>query len=191
MTRRKDKTVPDKDDASRFVTGVGGTWIPNTCTKGDLAVLLGMSIRTVTDWTSKGVMVPAPQRGRYLTLPSLHGYVDNIRQVAAGRATATGATLADERAKRESIERQISELKLAQMRGEVLTFAETSDEWTRLMQVVKVNVMALPSKARQTMPHITATDAQVLKDLCRDVLALMADEVEGGVVGASTVPDAD
>ena len=38
---------------------VAGHWIPETCTKRDLSVILDLSIRTLTDLAATGVLVPA------------------------------------------------------------------------------------------------------------------------------------
>lgn len=170
---------------------VGASWLPSTISRADIAVILGVSPRVITDWAAKGVLKQAPEKGRYLTLPSIHAYMGALRDSAANRKTESGLSLADERARLTSTERQIAEIKLAQSRGEVLTLTEVSDAWGGLMASVKANMLALPSKARQTLPHLTAHDAVVLKQLCRDLLVAMSEDIEAGVVGADAEGIAD
>ena len=64
---------------------VAGQWVPETCSRYDMALLLGISIRTIADLAAVGVLKPAAQRGWYLTLPSLHAYLEKVRNQAAGR----------------------------------------------------------------------------------------------------------
>ncbi|WP_378952100.1 hypothetical protein [Mesorhizobium sp. ANAO-SY3R2] len=161
---------------------VGGDWIPATCSKADLAVLLGISTRAITDWDQKGVLVRATARGRYQTTPSIHGYLKALRDQAGGRASSTGKSLADERAETEKVGREIQKLKLAQMKGEVMTLAEIDASWSAFASAVKQMVLTIPGKARSTIPHLTAHDAEVLKKMCRDMLMDLAEEVETVVI---------
>ena len=161
-----------------------GHW-PATASIVQLAELVGISPRAMRDRQAKGELVPAPQKGQFLTIPSLHNYLTSLRQSAQGRATTDGGlSLADERAKSEQVNRQIAELKLAQIRGEVLTLDEVATAWAALAMQLRASVLALPGKARSTIPHLTPHDGEKLRLLCREALGLLAEEVEVGVVGA-------
>lgn len=162
--------------------GAGASWLPDTCSSTELATILGISTRSVREWTQKGALVPATAKGRYQTLPSVHGYIKSLREQAAGRATKNGRVLADERANLAHTQNKITELKYAQMRGDVMTLDEVSDSWSSFAAAVKAAVLALPGKARSSIPHITAHDAEVLKRICRDSLIDLAEEVEAVVV---------
>jgi phage terminase Nu1 subunit (DNA packaging protein) len=159
-------------------------WLPETVTEAQMAALLGIATRNVRDWASRGVLVKAGPRKGYKTVESLHNYLGSMRDQAAGRATTGGRTLADEKAEDVRIGRQIKELKLAQLRGDVLTVAEVSESWSGFATAVRAAVLGLPGKARSTIPHLTAHDAEVLKRLCRNALSDLAEEVKGVVVGA-------
>jgi len=160
----------------------GGSWVPTTCTKADLAVILDISTRAVTDWDLKGVLV---RSGRgYETIPSIHAYIGALRQRATEKQSTTGRSLSDERAESERVARQINEIKLAQLRGDVLTVEEVTSSWSRFAAAVKGAVMAIPSKARSVIPHLTPHDAETMRDLCRDMLSELAEEVEAAVVSA-------
>ena len=154
---------------------------PETCTAGDLAVILGMAPRNVRDWAAKGVFVRT-NSGRYLTLPSVQGYVKTLREQAAGRATANG-DLAEEKAANERIKREINEIKLAQLRGDVLTLEEVTDSWTKFALIVKGAMLSIPTKARGTIPHLTAHDGETIKRICRDTLTDLSKQAEAVVIG--------
>lgn len=157
--------------------------LPATCTGVQLAEILGIAPRNVREWAQKGVLVRAAG-GRYAVQPSIKAYISHLREQAAGRATTHGGNLADERALLTATQRQIQELKLAQLRGDVLTLEEVSESWSSFATSVKGMVLALPGKARQTIPHLTAHDGETLKRICRDSLTELAQEVGAVVIGA-------
>lgn len=139
-------------------------------------------MRSVTDWDQKGVFQRAVGRGRYELVPSVNGYTSALREQAAGRASATGLQLTDERALTEKVVRQIKERELANLIGETLTLVEVTESWTTFATSVKASILSLPGKARSTIPHLTAHDADVLKRICRDILQDLSEEAS--VVGA-------
>ncbi len=163
----------------------GKSAIPPSCSRSDLALLLGISIRAVADWDLKGVFTKAQGRGRYETVASVNGYISSLRESAAGRASTTGQTLTDERAQTERVVRQIKERELAKLLGETLTVAEVSESWSLFAGAVKAAVLSIPGKARSSIPHLTAHDGDVLKHMIRDVLMDLAEEVEATVVGGN------
>lgn len=162
--------------------GKGGLWIPDTCTKGDLAVLFGVSVQTVRYMENTGLLVPSGTKGTYQTLPSIQNYLGRLREQAAGRATKGGNNLADERAEETRIDKEIKAIKLAQLKGEILTLDEVSASWSAFAGVIKGMLLTMPSKARTSIPHLTAHDGEVLRDMVRDMLLDLSDEVEASVI---------
>jgi phage terminase Nu1 subunit (DNA packaging protein) len=163
----------------------GVAWVPPTCSAAELAKLLGVSTRALRDWDIKGVLVRAAVKGRYETLPSLHAYHKSLREQAAGRATTNGRSLADEKAEATRVNREIQQVKLAQLKGEILTMDEVTASWTEFATTVRAGVLSIPGKARSFIPHLTPHDAEELKRICRDTLNDMADEAEAVVIGAN------
>jgi len=152
-----------------------------TCSAADLAVVLGINRRNVLDWAARGVLVKTAN-GRYQTVASIQAYTKALREQAAGRATSNG-DLADEKAQNERIKREINEIKLASLRGDVLTLDEVADTWTKFASAVKGSVLALPTKARGTIPHLTPHDGETLKRICRDMLADLSKQAGAIVLG--------
>ena len=111
----KAKAKPQTEPVSRL------GWLPATISQAEIAELLGISTRVVRDYVSRGIIVSSPQPGRYLTQASIAGYLTSLRNKAMGRGGEDGPSLADERAKSETVNRKIAEIKLAQLQGEVLT----------------------------------------------------------------------
>ncbi len=115
----------------------GAAWVPATCSRGDLSVILDVSVRTIGTYAQKGWLVEAPGRGRYQTLPSIKNVINSLRESATNKASSTGVSLQDERAMTERVEREIKALKLAELRGEVLTLSEILDSWSTFAGSVK------------------------------------------------------
>lgn len=159
----------------------GGEWIPATCSRADLSILFGVSIRTIDNLIATRVVVPAEQRGTYQTLPSVVAYLEDLRNKAAGRSKDT--LLAEERAKQAAVEREMSEIKLAQIKGEVLTLDEVVTGWSSILQRVKSDLLAIPAQLRTLIPHFGAHEQETARTLIRDVLNNTADEIAIGVVG--------
>jgi phage terminase Nu1 subunit (DNA packaging protein) len=153
-----------------------GAWIPEACSKADLAVVFGVSIRTVSELDQRGVLTRSDKRGQFVTRPSIDAYITTLRRTAAGRTEETKSKLTDERLATERVSRQIQEMKLAEMRGEILTLDEVSEAWVKVASFIKRSMLSVPSKARTVLPHLTAHDAETLKTLIKDVLNEAADE---------------
>lgn len=171
--------MPPRTKKSKPVPSSG---LPATCSKTDLARIIGVSVRAVSDWDQKGVFTRAEGRGQYELVASVSGYTSALREQAAGRASATGLQLTDERALTEKVVRQIKERELAKLKGETLTLSEVTDSWSLFAGAVKAALLAVPGKARSSIPHLTAHDAEVLRHMCRDILLDLAEEVEATVV---------
>lgn len=154
--------------------------LPATVTGPQLAEILGLNRRNLQDWAAKGVLVKIG--AKYDTRASVRGYIAALREQAAGRAPATGA-LANEKALTAAIDREIKSVKLAALKGDMLTKDEISESWSRFASQVKGAVLAIPSKARSTIPHLTAHDGETLKRICRDILTDLSKEVAAAVVG--------
>ncbi len=161
-----------------------GSSFPETCTKTDLSILLGVSIRTLTDLAATGVLVPGGKRGTYQTQASVTNYVEKLRRAASNRADDQRNPLNDEKLLTERIVRQIRELDLAEKKGEVISLEEISENWTAFARKVKATILGLPTKFRQKIPHLTAADGEIMRKVVRRSLQSLAKEAEDSVIGA-------
>ena len=108
-------------------------FMPATCSRADLAEIMKLAPQNVSKLAQNGVI--SKYGSRYKPKEALADYIEHLREQAAGRATSTGANLSDERAQNEKIERQIKEIKLKQLRDEVLTVDEVSEDWALLSSI--------------------------------------------------------
>jgi phage terminase Nu1 subunit (DNA packaging protein) len=163
-----------------------GSWIREQCTKADLSKLMNLSMRSLRDMDSRGKLVRAPKAGLYMTVATLNACWDHLREVAAGRLRETESPLALERLKNETIERQIREITLKKLKGEVLTLEEVDESWSTFAGMIKSAVLNIPSKARMKIPHLTAHDQLTLRTIAVDMLVDLAAEVDASVIGGSS-----
>jgi len=168
----------------------GAEWLPDTCSKADLAVILGISTRAVSDWDTRGVLIRAAG-GRYQTLASINNYIAALREKKSNRGTLGPGEKLSEKELNQQVVRQINEVKLAQLRGDVLTLDEVSESWGKFATAVKGAVLSVPSRARKTIPHLTPHDGETLKRICRDILTDLARRTTEMVVGGDEKPLAD
>lgn len=74
------------------------------------------------------------------------------------------------RAKREA-----EELALAARRGELVPVAEIEASLAEEYTAVRTKLLALPTRAKQRLSHLTAADVRVIDELVRDALGELAD----------------
>lgn len=129
-----------------------GAWIPETCTKADLAVVFGVSIRTISELDQRGVLTRAGKRGQFIAQPSIDACITSLRKTAAGRTEETKSNLTDERLATERVARQIQEMKLSEMRGEILTLEEASEAWTKVASFIKDLCYRYPARRERCCP---------------------------------------
>lgn len=145
---------------------------------GDLLVL---DPRTIRRLASDGIIKRiAP--GRYALKESVQGYCAHIRTQAAGRATKEGKIdPIEESALLRREQRQLAELRRANLEGRLISIEEVKAVWRDLVISTQQLFLSVPSRARFDLPKLTGADQKVLKRLCIDMLA----ETAFGRKGAS------
>ena len=146
-------------------------------TVGEMAALLGVSEREVRDLAKRGLLRRL-QRGTY-ALSSITGYVTHLRAIAAGRGGESAAlTLSKERARLAREQADEREMRNRQLRAELVPAADVAREWSDVLRTVRAGVMAVPSRVRATLPHLTAHDVATLDGELRRTLEGIAGHAE-------------
>lgn len=136
----------------------------------ELAKLLGCADNTIREAARRGLLV---KKGRDLFdgPASIRTYVKHLRDVAAGRGGENGVLdLTAERARLAKEQADGHELKNAAQRGELLEIAEVERTWTSVLSTIRSRMLAVTSRIRQRLPHITAFDADAIDREIRDAL---------------------
>lgn len=144
----------------------------------ELAELFGISDRSVRDLHDRGI-VKKSARGRYLLAESVQLYTAHLRGVASGRGGEGGVLdLTAERARLAKEQADGQALKNATQRSEMVAAIEVERGWTTVCRRVRNAMLAVPSRARQTLPHLTAYDAGVIDREVRDALSELGTDVD-------------
>ena len=136
----------------------------------DLANLLGISTRTLTDLAKRGHVVKA-KRGRYSLAASVTAYCAHLRGVAAGRGGDDQvATLTAQRARLAREQADAAALKNAVVQGKMLLAADVEREWSDVLRGVRAGMLALPSRIQQRLVHLRLHEIALIEDEVRSVL---------------------
>lgn len=142
-------------------------------TPADMASLLGVTTRTLRDLAERG-LVEKRGRGRY-ALSSVTIYIEHLRGVASGRGDEQHVfDLTRERARLAKEQADAQELKNAAFRGDLVQVEEVKREWADVLRTVRAKILAVPSRARQSLAHLTAHDVEKIDGELRRALEELA-----------------
>lgn len=135
-----------------------------------LANVLGVADRTLRDLAERGLVVKAG-RGSYELAASVRRYCEHLREIAAGRGGEAGVLdLTAERARLAKEQADAQAIKNATLRGELLPAADVERRWREVLAGVRSRMLAVPSRTRQALAHLTATEVAVIDREVRDAL---------------------
>jgi terminase small subunit / prophage DNA-packing protein len=160
-----------------------------TCSARELARLFGVQPRAIQALAAKGAVVRATH-GRYLRDASILAYVMHLRESAAGRLTREGGE--DALNASADLKREQAALARARRRileNEVIDIARIQPTWTRMARVVRASVMAVPSRCRAALPHLSAFDQNKIDEIVRDSLTCLASATSGANLIAAAVAE--
>ncbi|MCC3245095.1 hypothetical protein LG047_07155 [Methylocystis sp. WRRC1] len=142
----------------------------------ELAKLLGVHERTIRDLVDREVIVKA-ERGKYELAASVRAYCEHLRHVASGRGGESGvSTLTAARARLAREQADAAALKNAALRGEMIAAAEVAAAWRMIMTGVRSRMLAIPSRVRAAIPHMTLSEVDIVE---REVVDALKDSANG------------
>lgn len=148
-----------------------------------LAEWLGISTQAVNKHAREGVL-RRNEAGRYDLKANVRAYCRHVREVAAGRGGAEQLNLTAERARLAREQADSYELKNAVTRGELVDVAEAERAWSDTLRTIRSCMLAVPSRVRQRLGHLTIADIEVIDREVRDALMeASGDEVAEAPVG--------
>lgn len=129
-------------------------------TAPELASWLGVSARSVTDLTTRGIVVRAG-RGRYRLAESVRAYCGHLREQAAGRAAGAGLTAEREREARERADSLA--LRNAVARRDLVPAGEVSAALGGIVRDIRSRMLAVPSRVAQQSPTLARPDVALIE----------------------------
>lgn len=139
----------------------------------DLCDLLEITPATLTGLCKRGLAVKIGHDAYDLTA-TVTAYIVHLRAAASGRGGEEHSlTLAGERVRLARAQADAQEVKNRMIAGELVPAVEVAREWADVLRGVRSQVLAVPSRIRSSLPHLTAQDvAQIDREL-RDTLTEM------------------
>lgn len=100
------------------------------------------------------------------------------RQAAAAREPGESlvSPLVEASARERSAKAKLAELDYARKAGELVPAAEVEARWLEMITRSRTKLLGLPSKAKQSLPHLTAADLKILDRIVREALEELAGE---------------
>jgi phage terminase Nu1 subunit (DNA packaging protein) len=136
----------------------------------ELAKLLGVHERTIRDLAKDGYVVKIG-RSAYDRDASITRYCTHLREIAAGRGGESGVmTLTAERARLAREQADSAAIKNAAARGELVPATQVAATWRTIMTGVRARILAVPSRVRLALPHMTRAEVEIIEREVRDAL---------------------
>lgn len=141
-----------------------------------LCDLLGVSPAMLTELKNRGI---ARHLGRdaWDLAATVRAYCAHLRGTASGRGGEEEvANLTAERARLAREQADAQALKNAVLRRELVPVAEVAREWGDVLRSIRARILAVPSRVRSALPHLTAADVAVLDRETRAALEDLAED---------------
>lgn len=140
----------------------------------DLCELLDISPAALTDFHQRGLAVKLGHDA-YDLGATVRAYTGHLRGIAAGRGGEEHVnTLTSERARLAKEQADAQAMKNAALRGDLVAAAEVMREWGGVLRKVRAAMLAVSSRLRSALPHLTAADAAIIDREIRDSLTELA-----------------
>lgn len=140
----------------------------------DLCSILDISPAMLSDLKKRGIAI---HRGHdaYDLSQTVRSYVIHLRGVASGRGDAEhAANLSAERARLAKEQADAQALKNGVARGEFVKAEAVTREWGEVLRKVRSRVLAVPSRLRSALPHLTTRDVAEIDREMRTALEELA-----------------
>ncbi len=136
----------------------------------ELASLLGVTLRMITTLIERDIVVKI-NPGVYDMGESVRRYCAHLRETAAGRGgeeqvlnlTGERARLAREQADSQALKNSIA-------RGDHLPASEVLRTWSETLRATRSRMLAVPSRLRTELPHLTNSDFERIDRELRNAL---------------------
>lgn len=157
------------DNASDSIKTTGISAI--TVNSAALEKIVGVSDRRIRQLAEENIIVRAA-KGRYKLMESIRNYILSLKvsiEAAESDTPDGGLDLDAEKAIHERVKRQISELKLKTMKGELHKSEDVERVMTDMLVAMKTKLLSLPSKLAPML--ISRNDIDYVREaIMREVL---------------------
>jgi phage terminase Nu1 subunit (DNA packaging protein) len=154
---------------------------PRSLSKSGFAKVVGLTPGRVSQMIKAGLPVETDgridvARGRIW----IQDHIDTNRSAAQRQGTLAldgrSESVAAERLRLVKEQADAAALKNAMFRREVVAAADVAREWSAVLRKVRSGVLAVPSRLRQALPHLTAHDVATMDAELRRALEDLAND---------------
>lgn len=146
---------------------------------------LGVSLSTLQNAIATGRVsvgadgrVPDLERARaQLAMNTLetHPRSAPLREQGDAEAPVGGESLVEARRRKAVAEADLKETQRDLERAKLIPAVDVERRMSDVFAAARAHLLALPSRAKQTLPHLTASDLEALESVVREALTELAD----------------
>lgn len=137
--------------------------LPDAVTLDDLAILLGVVPRAITEMARQEHVIRI-SHGQYDLRKSIKAYCNHLR----GRASSESLTAERTRQTKEAADHLA--FKNAKLNGDLLSAVEVEQEWAGILRDVRAALLAIPTRMQQRVGTLTLADIAAVDHEIRDIL---------------------
>lgn len=144
--------------------------------QSEIAAKLGINVATFKDFVARGV-IEERDRGQYTLEECAKQYLSHLREIAAGRATVDGLSLADERARLAKEQADAKEMQNMVERGELLYMDDVIKDFEEQLMNCKTKLLAAPTKVAAEI--FASRDVQEVQEIMEEAIKDALSELVG------------
>ena len=144
--------------------------------QSEISQKLGINVGTFKDFVARGI-IEERDRGQYTLEECAKQYLSHLREIAAGRATADGLNLADERARLAKEQADAKEMENMVERGELLYMDDVIKDFEEQLMNCKTKLLATPTKIAAEV--FASRDVQEVQELMEEAIKDALSELVG------------
>ena len=131
--------------------------LDSKATQQTFATLVGVTRSAIVAALSEGILAPGDTYRGWLL-----AYCKRLREMAAGRYSASDLDLTEERARLARAQSERIEMENAVKRGELAPIDTLRDVLVPVVAQITAHLDAIPGKLKREAPHLTATDLEIV-----------------------------
>ena len=144
--------------------------------QSEISSKLGINVATFKDFVARGI-IEERDRGQYTLEECAKQYLSHLREIAAGRMTTDGLTLADERARLAKEQADAKEMENMVERGELLYMDDVIKDFEEQLMNCKTKLLATPTKIAAEV--FASRDVQEVQELMEEAIKDALSELVG------------
>lgn len=144
--------------------------------QSEISSKLGINVATFKDFVARGI-IEERDRGQYTLEECAKQYLSHLREIAAGRMTADGLNLADERARLAKEQADAKEMENMVERGELLYMDDVIKDFEDQLMNCKTKLLATPTKIAAEV--FASRDVQEVQELMEEAIKDALSELVG------------